>query len=282
MRRRPLLTVLIPALLVPGAVTAQEPAAPAAVSPAPAAAPPAPAASSPAPAAAPPAPAAAPPAPAASSPAPAAAPPAAPTSPEPGSPATAPPPVQAAPGAAATARRPARGTHFLGEINAGSTTYGSGGLATALLFGGGGKVPDLPLRLYLIAELAYLVGATTGETALAGLAYRDERRYGDLGLGLRCYLPVHRQLRLFADFQLGGSHVSARLEREHLDTRQASGWVLLGQLAAGLQLRLTSNLSLGLRAKLLLTDDDVAGLRQMMGDEPPLRSAAAVSMSWHL
>lgn len=198
-------------------------------------------------------------------------------------------PASAPPAASARAVRPRRarssneepGTHYLIELAGGSTTYGGGGPVFYGLFGGGGKPSFLPLRVYLIAEMAYAQAGTSGETALLRLPYQDDRRYGDLAVGLRLFLPIYGGLRFFVDGLLGGSHVSAQLERQELGTLQASGWAPLGELALGFQYRLTRQLSIGLRGRLQLTDDDVAGLRAMVGDGSPLRSAVTVSTTWH-
>lgn len=244
-----LAALLLPAVLLPGRSAAQEPPAP----PTPAGAP------------------------------------AAPAHPAGTSPATPPPPP---PPAALVQQEPAtspdrppeaqdRGTHLLIELGGGSTTFGSGGPAFTVLFGGGGKLQHIPLRLYLFGEMTYMVGRTSGETGLLGLSYTDQRAYGDLALGLRLYLPLAGRLRLFTEGLAGASHVGVHLEREELGTVSAGGWVPLAGFGAGLQYRVLSALSLGLRGKLLLTDDDIAGLRRMTGDGSPLRSTAMVCFTWH-
>ncbi|MDY0059643.1 MAG: hypothetical protein RBU45_07545 [Myxococcota bacterium] len=170
--------------------------------------------------------------------------------------------------------------HLLAELGLGSTTFGGGGFASSFLFGGGGPLGSLPLRLYLVGEVAFLLASDAGETGL-GLAYTESRRYGDLMLGVRLQHPLYEPLSLFTQVQVGGSAVSARLERETLASRVASGWTFLAELTLGLQLRLLPLLSCGLHFSMALNDEDVAGLRWLVGAAPVHRSWAGGSLTWH-
>lgn len=178
-------------------------------------------------------------------------------------------------------RREPPGTHFIAEVSGGATTLGSGGLALEGVLGVGGKLRGFPPRFYLIGEAAYNSGTLSSATPLAGVSYRDERTYRDLAGGLRVYLPIYGPVRIFADGLIGGSHVAASLDRQGLAARTAEGWLPLFALAGGLQVRIFRFLSVGMRAKFVLTDDDVAGLRQVVAAESPLRATVTAGLTWH-
>lgn len=178
-------------------------------------------------------------------------------------------------------QRAAPGTHFIAEISGGATTLGSGGLALEGVLGIGGKLRGFPPRFYLIGEAAYSSGTLSSATPLAGVGFRDERSYRDLSGGLRIYLPIYGPVRIFGDGLVGGSHVAASLDRQGLAPRTAEGWLPMFALAAGVQVRMFRFLSVGMRAKFVLTDDDVAGLRQVVGAESPLRATVTAGLTWH-
>ncbi len=182
-------------------------------------------------------------------------------------------------GACIKKQRP--GTHFIAEVNGGGTLLRDGGFSVDGLLGMGGKVPYLPLRIYVVSEFAYSTSYGSGSLAHVPLAYRDERAYRDLALGVRLYVPLWSRLRLFADVLGGASHQAAVLEREELPTREVSGWNPHVHVAAGLQYRIMYHLSVGVRAKMALTDPDLAGLYSAVGAEVPLRSSLTAGLTWH-
>lgn len=173
------------------------------------------------------------------------------------------------------------GTHFIVELNGGGTLLRDGGFSVEGLIGAGGKVPFLPLRLYVISEFAYSTSHGSGLVASMPLAYRDERDYRDIALGLRLYLPLFSGLRLFADVLGGASHQAVVLEREELPVRRVTGWSPHAHVAAGLQYRLFYHLSLGVRAKVVLSDPDPAGLYAAVGTEAPIRTSLTAGLTWH-
>jgi len=178
--------------------------------------------------------------------------------------------------------RPDRpGTHFLAEVNGGGTLGGNLGLAVEGVVGVGGKFRGFPLRFYLVTEVAY--ASTSQDGALAGpsLGFSEERSYRDLALGLRTYVPIFGPVRLFLDLMGGGSHVAATLERDNLYTLSASDWFGMGQFAGGIQLRVLHHLSVGMRYKLVLTDDPLSNMRQVVGIPTPLRSSVTMGLTWH-
>lgn len=177
------------------------------------------------------------------------------------------------------ARRP--GTHFLVELNGGGSLMRDGGYAVEGLFGAGGKLPWLPLRFYFLTELAHSTNLQNGRSWVGNRTFRDERAFTDIAAGLRVYAPIWGPLRLYADALIGGSHQSATLEREGITSRQVSAWSFHSQVSAGLQFRLLYHLSLGLRAKVVLTPEDPYGLLAMVGEEAPLRTTLTAGLTWH-
>ena len=183
--------------------------------------------------------------------------------------------------AGACLKKRQRGTHFIAEINGGGTLQRDGGFAVEGLFGAGGKVPLLPLRVYLIGELAYSTSYGAGVLSHAPLAYNDARHYRDIAFGLRLYLPLWAGLRLFADVQGGASHQSVTLEREDLPVCAVSGWTPHLQVAAGAQYRLLHHLSVGARVRTAFTDTDLAGLYAAVGERVPYRTSLTAGLTWH-
>lgn len=173
------------------------------------------------------------------------------------------------------------GTHFLVELHGGGSLNRDGGLAVDGLVGVGGKLRWLPLRFYLITEFAYSTLTEEGQIQSLPLMFRDERSFRDLALGLRTYVPLWRNLRFFVDLMGGATLQAASLERDTLMSRSASGWIPLALGAAGLQVRLFHHLSLGVRAKMVFTRDDLAGLHAAVGRDTPLRAALTAGLTWH-
>jgi hypothetical protein len=88
-------------------------------------------------------------------------------------------------------------------------------------------------------------------------------------------------IRFFADVLGGGSHIIATLERDGLPTQTVRGWLPLGAAAAGIQVRLLHHLSLGFRAKMVFTDDELGGLRTLVGSASPVRTSVALGLTCH-
>jgi hypothetical protein len=172
------------------------------------------------------------------------------------------------------------GTHFLAEINGGSGLNGRGGLVIGGVLGVGGQLRRVPLPLYLVSEFSYSASSQEGSGPTPRSAFRDERSYRDLALGLRVYVPIVGPLRLFADLLGGTSHASATLEREAWITPiSATGWSGLAMMAIGLQMRLFYPLSLGVRARVVFTGDALEELP--VATASPIRASFLASMVWH-
>ncbi|MCC6749700.1 MAG: hypothetical protein IT371_18685 [Deltaproteobacteria bacterium] len=175
--------------------------------------------------------------------------------------------------------RPAEaGTHFLAEVNGGASLRHDGGVAFSGLLGAGGRLG--PLRLYVVGEVGYRSDAST-DAGSTGRGYHDVRSFRDLALGLRVYLAVVGPMRLLTDVQVGGTHVSAALDRPGLPIRHAAGWLPFFQLGAGLQVRLLHHLSVGLRGTVVATSDDLGGLRAMVAQTGVHRVALTAGLTCH-
>jgi hypothetical protein len=173
-------------------------------------------------------------------------------------------------------------THFIAELNGGSSTYGSGGLALGLVLGVGGKLRGFPPIFYLFGELSYNTAAESSSIALSNSSLRDDRAFRDLAVGLRIYLPIWGPIRLFGDAGVGGSYVTANVERAGLPMVSADGWMPIFQLGGGLQVRLFHHLSVGMRFKAVLgRDASVGALHELVGDALPLRHMATANLTWH-
>ncbi|MCK5798585.1 MAG: hypothetical protein KAI47_15440 [Deltaproteobacteria bacterium] len=175
-----------------------------------------------------------------------------------------------------------RPTHFIAEVNGGSSTYGGGGLAASGLFGVGGKLRGFPPIFYLIGELSSNQAAENGSMPLAGTGYRDDRSFLDLAVGLRIYLPIWGPIRLFGDGAFGASYVSANLEQHDGPVVVANGWMSIFQFSGGVQVRLFHALSVGLRLKGIIGNEQaISGLYALVGETLPIRTVATANLTWH-
>jgi hypothetical protein len=177
--------------------------------------------------------------------------------------------------------RRARPTHFLAEIAGGVLFTSDPGMALGAILGVGGKFRGFPPRFYLIGEFSYGTATTEGLNQGAAREFQDSRSFRDVGGGLRIYLPIYGPLRLFGDLVFGGSHVSANLKRTDAPVVQAAGWTPLVQVGAGLQLRVMHHMSVGIRSKVVVLDQDLAGLYAAVGRVPPVRQTWTASLAWH-
>ncbi|PIE18977.1 MAG: hypothetical protein CSA65_03675 [Proteobacteria bacterium] len=177
-------------------------------------------------------------------------------------------------------RRPA--THFIAELNGGSSTYGGGGLALGGVLGVGGKLRGFPPIFYLMGEFSYNQAAESGSMPLSGTGYRDDRSFLDLVVGLRIYLPIWGPIRLFGDVGVGASYVSANLEQHDGPIVAADGWMSLFQFSGGVQVRLFHSLSVGLRLKGVVGNEQaISGLYNLVGETLPIRTMATANLVWH-
>lgn len=179
--------------------------------------------------------------------------------------------------------RPRRkGTHFIAEINGGATLAGNGGFDAGGLAGVGGKLRGFPPRFYLVGEFAFSTYADSGAIAGIPKQYHESNRYRDMALGLRVYIPIRGPFRLFADLLGGATHASGTLERTGLTTLMTSRWSPLGLVGMGVQFRLFHHLSLGVRGKIVFSDDGLQALHDFVASESILRASLAAGLTWHI
>jgi hypothetical protein len=182
------------------------------------------------------------------------------------------------PGLAAAEGRP--GTHFLLEANGGEALAGGRGPYALGLFGWGGRPGGLPLRLYLVAEVAFSASSADGVTAL-GVPFTDDRQRGDLEVGLRAYLPIWGPVRVFGDLLVGERHLSATLDRRGWPRLSEDHWGGTAAAAAGVQVRVLHDLSVGARAHFALDDEDPDDLRSILGSPAERPVYLTAGMTWH-
>jgi hypothetical protein len=174
-------------------------------------------------------------------------------------------------------RRP--GTTFIAEVNVGATL--SGDLAVGGLLGVGGKLKGFPPRFYLVGEFIHSTANQSGVLPGLPLSYSEQLRFEDMALGLRIYFPIIRRVRLLLDVMGGATKVVGSLRRESLAPLDLNSWRPLGLLATGLQVRWFYHLSLGLRARVVYTDDGTAVLRELRGGAENVRILVTGGLTWH-
>jgi len=172
------------------------------------------------------------------------------------------------------------GTHFIVELNLGSSFTGSVGFAGSLLVGAGGRLRGFPPIFYLVGEAGFQLGGSDGQ--IDGARYVDGREYGDVSLGLRTYLPILRDLRIFLDILPGATFVTSTLARDGLTELHTSGWYAHFAFGGGVQGRIFRELSAGLRVKILATDDGLDDAREALGIYTPMPVVLSGTVTWHL
>jgi hypothetical protein len=170
-----------------------------------------------------------------------------------------------------------RGSFFLLELSTGLSepAYDSGSPAIAYSLTGGVtfKLKALPLRFHFLGTIAGRNAEAGGERA--GLAFSSSRFDFDLYGAHRIAVPVFGSLRLYGELGLGHRWTSADLRRggELEDLRERRGGLLV-VIAAGAQLRLTQNLSAGIRGELTPTAGDYDVVAAASGLAPTTNRAA--------
>jgi hypothetical protein len=152
----------------------------------------------------------------------------------------------------AARRRRRRGTFFIGELTLGTTLVGAGGSSIGGLLGVGGKIPGVPLRLYLIGSLRHTQAAQAGG-GVDSVPYDNTLSTTDLGLGLRLYIPVVGPFRIMADGVIGSTMLSARSEWAGGGETESSS-LPYAEVGVGPQFRILYHLSLGARASWTFVD----------------------------
>ncbi|MBO6939187.1 MAG: hypothetical protein JJ863_29725 [Deltaproteobacteria bacterium] len=173
------------------------------------------------------------------------------------------------------------GHHFFAEASAGLMLTPGFGSSSHLLVGAGGRRPGGFLRFYAIGGLAH--ASVTSSHQRDGLRYEHSRHHLDVIAGLRIYVPVVGPVRLFTDFLGGGSHMWSSLEGGTFGEYRAQGWRPVFIWAAGLQVRVTQELSVGGRFALRSTSDPLEDLHEHVGETQAtgLMVDLGATVSWH-
>jgi len=171
------------------------------------------------------------------------------------------------------------GTTFIAEVNVGANLTGD--LAVGGVLGVGGKLKGFPLRFYIVGEYIHSTATQAGNLPGLPLSYSERLRFEDMALGLRIYFPIIRRVRLLLDVMGGASQVGGSLLRQSMAPLDVDGWRPLGLLATGLQVRWFYHLSLGLRTRMVYTDDGTAVLRELRGGGESVRISVTGGLTWH-
>jgi hypothetical protein len=170
----------------------------------------------------------------------------------------------------AVARRPPS-QFFLLEASLGLSLADRGdalGFDAGLTVGVGGKLRHFPPRFFLLGSFGGGVARTRGDHNSTPFALATNHL--DLLGGLRILIPIFGPVRIYGDVLGGMTRVGGTLDRYGAMSLAAESFEPMLTLAAGLSLRVHTNLSLGLRARFdLVRGEDplaaAAGLPSGMG-----------------
>lgn len=146
----------------------------------------------------------------------------------------------------------AAGTHFVLELTTGlgesAYLHESPGLTAGVSFGTSFKLSFLPVRWYVLANLAGRNAYTRGD--LAGIDYNLDRRELDVYLSQRLVVPIYGYLRAYGEVGLGQRFTTQTLSRgQALGSLSETQNSLLLVAALGVQARFHENFSIGLRGE---------------------------------
>jgi hypothetical protein len=158
------------------------------------------------------------------------------------------------------ARASAEGTHFLLQANGGVTLTKTGTFGA--LVGAGGRIGRV--RLYALFEASW---ATAGASGGGATGPWSATLFGaDFAGGLRVLVPITDVVRVYVDVLGGGTVGSYSLSRDGRCARTTLDRSGLFDIAAGLDVRLVSELSLGIRGKVHVVDATPAWLSAQQVD----------------
>lgn len=179
--------------------------------------------------------------------------------------------------AGAQERATPRGTHFILEGGVGATLSSSPRPVFDVSAGVGGRFYRTPLRGYLLAQLGYLQSEREESSA-----FPEERRQDlSLAAGLRLYVSLPDRLRLHVDVLGGSGWVRSELQRSAGSVLTEQGWFPQLTLSPGLQYRIYRELSVGVRAKWLVSRTGIDAVRDAAGAERRHPWSALVGCTWH-
>ena len=171
----------------------------------------------------------------------------------------------------------APGTHYLLEGGAGVSLARLPGPSFDVSVGAGGRLLGTPLRGYALAQVGY--GRLDREETRA---WAEERRQDvSLSAGVRLYLALPDRLRVHLDVLGGPGWVSSELSRRGAASLDERRWYPQLILAPGAQFRLFRELSLGLRAKWLVSKTGLDALREAAGVERRHPWSLLAGTTWH-
>jgi hypothetical protein len=155
------------------------------------------------------------------------------------------------------ARAEAKGTHFVLELNTGlgESAYEDGdpGLAYGASFGFTWKWTGLPLRFALLGTVASRNTTIAGN--YEGLSFSSDRRDLDVYIAPRLVIPIFGRIRVYGEVGLGERIRTETLRLgEDLEPLSATSHETLFIFAAGLQARLSTHFSLGIRGEIVPAD----------------------------
>lgn len=170
-----------------------------------------------------------------------------------------------------------RGTHFILEGGLGASLSSSPRPVFDASAGVGGRFYRTPLRGYFITQLGYLQSQRDESRA-----FPEERRQDlSLSAGLRLYVSLPDRLRLHVDVLGGSGWVRSELARADGSVLTEQGWFPQLTLSPGLQYRLYRELSVGVRAKWLVSKTGLDAVRDVAGVKPRHPWSLLVGVTWH-
>lgn len=169
------------------------------------------------------------------------------------------------------------GTHFILEGAVGASLSSAPRPVLDLSAGVGGRFYRTPVRAYLLTQLGYLQSQREESRAFP----EERRRDLSLSTGLRLYVSLPDRLRLHVDVLGGSGWVRSELRRADGSVLTEQGWFPQLTVSPGLQYRIYRELSVGVRAKWLVSKTSLDAVRDAAGVERRHPWSALVGITWH-
>lgn len=173
--------------------------------------------------------------------------------------------------------RAERGTHFVGEAGLGVSLPQVVRPAFDLTLGAGGRLSRSPLRGYALTQFAFTQSGSERDPS-----WGEERRKDvSIGGGVRLYVALPDRLRLHVDGLLNAAFVRVQVMQPSGRVLSERDWYPQFVLAPGLQYRLYRELSIGVRAKWLVSKTGYDQLRAVRGAERRHPWSLLAGATWH-